>query len=124
MLKRYWRSEAEKDFGTETQAFEKLHSSGRPLQNIVACHGSFIRGGVYYIILEYADQGNLGDLMRRRAPPATGEEIIQFWEALTEVLYGLDIIHEIANSDSSSSEFMCGYGYFTKHCSLYRADFR
>lgn len=100
---------------TEKRAFDILNESDRPPNNIIGYHGSFIHGGGFNLILEYADQGNLQEFMEEHGPPPTGEDIIVFWTALAEILNGLQTIHAAGEGGMSSSQFMCGYGHPVKY---------
>ncbi|KAL8837659.1 MAG: hypothetical protein Q9176_005576 [Flavoplaca citrina] len=92
-LKTYRTPDAKQYFENERNAFIQLRYGGKPPENIIAFYGSFIRGGTYNIILEYADRGTLDDYMKNTPEPKTVIEIISFWGNFLASMGGLVQIH-------------------------------
>ncbi|KAL8793424.1 MAG: hypothetical protein Q9195_004010 [Heterodermia aff. obscurata] len=83
---------AERYWNNEWQALKRLHGNGT-CENIVGFHGSFVLGGVFHILLEYADMGTLEDYLTTIPPPCSSEDINTFYKSLLRVVYGLLRIH-------------------------------
>jgi hypothetical protein len=105
VLKTYFTSDAEKYYNTEVGAFRVIG----PNSSIIGFRGSFTRGDTYNVLLEYADKGTLEDFFRTQDPPTDGEEIIQFWEALFQIIDALRRIHEVKSDGISGPPVLSGY---------------
>lgn len=70
-----------------------LHAGNDP--NIVSFFGSFKHGDTFNIILEYANEGTLEDLMQNTQPPKKPEHLYELWGALLKLLQGLTTLHNL-----------------------------
>jgi serine/threonine protein kinase len=104
VLKEYFTSNAKQIYKAEVNAFRRLG----PASSIIAFRGSFIRGDSFNVLLEYADKGSLEDYFRTVQPPADGEQIIQFWEALSEIVGALMKIHGVKPDDTGQGRVFQG----------------
>lgn len=109
VLKTYRGKEAETNHKKEREAYMKLRGGGCPPPNIVAFYGWFIQGTSYNLILEYADQGTLEDYMERTAKPESIEDVLLFWDRLTQIILGVQSIHGRIGNDTSASQILNGY---------------
>ena len=108
MLKTYQGRDADHYFQVEKAAFERLHNSYSRPKNLIGFHGSFVRKeGKRNLILEFADGGTLKELMEK-APPSRGEEILECWKSLSDLLLALHTLHEAGGRGQSGFSFMSG----------------
>ncbi|KAF3015315.1 hypothetical protein E8E14_009162 [Neopestalotiopsis sp. 37M] len=105
-LKEYNLKYADERYNTEVEALTMLRQS--PSDNLVTFYGSFRRDGHGFIILDYADGGDLKDFFQKTAPPTTAKDVQTFWESLTMSLHGLDRIHQLMQVDSHMKEIIQG----------------
>ncbi|KAL8868868.1 MAG: hypothetical protein Q9174_004701 [Haloplaca sp. 1 TL-2023] len=110
-LKTYRQSpDAQEDFENERNAFIRLRYGDRPPDNIIQYYGSFIRGGTYSILLEYADLGTLDNYMEKIAAPTNESEIGTFWRNfLPSMLHGLAHIHGTHGPASDGQNILIGW---------------
>ena len=85
-----------------------LRLYGKPSPFIIGYYGSFIDDDTYNIILEYADRGSLEDFMKRTDQPCTVEDMIVFWDRLSNTTHGLAHIHGIPANLSSGVPVLLG----------------
>jgi hypothetical protein len=104
VLKTYFTSDAEKYYNTEVGAFRVIGQNS----SIIGFRGSFTRGDTYNMLLEYADKGTLEDFFRTEDPPTDGEEIIQFWQALFQIIDALRRIHEVKSDGTGGPRVFQG----------------
>jgi len=81
-----------------------LHAGNDP--NIVSFFGSFKHGDTFNTILEYANGGTLEDLMQRKDPPKTPEDLYELWGALSRLLQGLVTLHNLKFPSEDGEGFM------------------
>lgn len=110
VIKSYETQEAEEYYLKETDAFRTLRSSGGH-SNIIGYHGSFIRGGTYNLILEYANEGTLEDYFWRTKAPLRGEDILRLWQGLSKLVGALKMIHNVPRSESDRLHLLQGYSH-------------
>lgn len=79
-----------------------------PSKNLVTFYGSFCKDGHGFIILEFAERGDLKMLFQETPPPTTAEEILVFWKSLTMSLQGLDRIHQLMSVDQHMKNIIQG----------------
>ncbi|KAL8755893.1 MAG: hypothetical protein Q9199_003320 [Rusavskia elegans] len=104
VLKSYRNTvDAEKYYDNEWKALKRVHSPA-PSPHIVRFFGRFILGGVYNILLEYADMGTLEDYLAKTPPPCTAKDIIDFWRSILSVTWGLHRIHNSTHSAPSGTD--------------------
>ena len=84
----------------EIAAFRHLRSSSALGKYFIGFYGSFVYGGTFNILLEYADIGSLKTYFATVPPPSRGEDIITLWESLFGVLYAVESIHTIQVDES------------------------
>lgn len=109
VLKTYREAEAENNYKAERNAHMKLRWNGKPSPHIIACYGGFVHGNSYNLILEYADGGTLESFMRKTKPPSTIEDVLLFWDRLSEITHGIMCIHQTSRNDSSPSQRLNGW---------------
>jgi len=80
-----------------------LHAGNDPY--IVSFFGSFKHGDTFNIILEYANEGTLEDLMQNTPPPKSPGDLYELWGALLRLLQGLTTLHNLRfpSEDGSSA---------------------
>lgn len=105
-LKDYDLRFAEDRYQTEVDALTMLRQS--PSENLVTFYGSFCKDGHGFIILEFAERGDLKMLFQETPPPTTAEEILVFWKSLTMSLQGLDRIHQLMSVDQHMKNIIQG----------------
>lgn len=96
--------DAQSYYDNEISAFRKIESN----PNIIKYHGSFKRGDVFNLILEYADKKSLRDFYFREAPPSRPEHIIQLWDKLFHLIHALRGIHTVKPSGPPGPEIFQG----------------
>lgn len=113
VIKEYFTSDAEKYYKAEVNAFRQLQRAGRhglpSTSSIIGFRGSFTRGNSFNVILEFADRGSLEEYFKTVWPPADGEQIIQFWEALSDILTALMKIHNVKPDDAGGGRTILGW---------------
>jgi serine/threonine protein kinase len=109
VLKTYREAEAEKSYKAERKAHMSLRLNGKPSPHIIACYGGFIHGNSYNLILEYADGGTLETFMRKTKPPSTIEDVLFFWDRLSDITHGIMCIHQTSRIESSPSQRLNGW---------------
>ncbi|KAL8748261.1 MAG: hypothetical protein Q9184_007455 [Pyrenodesmia sp. 2 TL-2023] len=104
VLKSYRNTlDAKKYYDNEWKALNRVHGL-TPSSHIVRFFGRFILGGVYNILLEYADMGTLEDYLAKTPPPCTAKDIIDFWHSILSVTRGLMRIHNSTHSISLDTD--------------------
>ncbi|KAK5700213.1 hypothetical protein LTR17_023122 [Elasticomyces elasticus] len=96
VLKAYDGAEAQKHHDAEVEAYDKIHSGGLPIENLLRYYGTYTYEGKYYVILEYADVGTLEDFLRETPKPTRGEHIIGIWRGafgLVEAVFRVHMQH-------------------------------
>ncbi|KAH7409341.1 hypothetical protein BKA64DRAFT_393873 [Cadophora sp. MPI-SDFR-AT-0126] len=81
---------------SEIDTYQKLAQSGNP--SLVHYYGSYEQDDTYNIVLELADRGSLEQYLSYCQPPTAGLDIIQFWQSLFKIVWGLVCIHEVGGS--------------------------
>lgn len=77
------------------KAFRHLRST----QGIIGYCGTYVQDNTSNIILEYADQGDLDEYFKNVPQPATGGDIIKFWQHLFIIIKALTAIHKMKSSE-------------------------
>ncbi|KAL8740664.1 MAG: hypothetical protein Q9190_006661 [Brigantiaea leucoxantha] len=93
VLKTYWGPDAKDQHRAERDAFMNLRYNNTPTPCVIAYYGSFIDDGTYNIILEFADRGTLEEYMETTSKPTSIEDMIEFWDRLSDISHGLAFIH-------------------------------
>uniref|UniRef100_A0A7S0RG92 non-specific serine/threonine protein kinase n=1 Tax=Chlamydomonas leiostraca TaxID=1034604 RepID=A0A7S0RG92_9CHLO len=62
--------------------------------NIVKCYNSFIQDNELVIILEWAEAGDLGHLLRERAAAGSGFEPGQVWSFFSQICHAMKHMHD------------------------------
>jgi len=89
ILKRYLTKDAEDHYNREIRGFNTIKHP----KSMIGFYGSYIHGGSYNILLEFADKGSLEEYFQHETPPSHGEDIIKFWAHLFELTKALNAIH-------------------------------
>ena len=111
MLKTYTPYYGDEQSSNEIEAFKHLrtiinsNTDGKGWNALIEHYCSFEHDGLFNIIIEYADGGNLQELFSSSDidPPSRGQDIFEFWDGLLELLQGLHLIHSI-NIDARDSQ--------------------
>ena len=99
-MKIYRKKNAEFYFTTEARNFALLTLySHEPSPGLIGFFGGFEHNGEYHILLEYADCGTLENYFETEEPPATGADILAFWNSFKEIIKAIVKIHEIKRDD-------------------------
>uniref|UniRef100_A0A093V886 non-specific serine/threonine protein kinase n=2 Tax=Talaromyces marneffei PM1 TaxID=1077442 RepID=A0A093V886_TALMA len=96
VIKEYPKSEIEHSFKNELKAYMSFHYAGdEPYVSkyFLKYYGSFKQNNKGFIILEYADEGSLLEFFKSNQVPRTREELHGLFENLSDLLYGLRILH-------------------------------
>lgn len=105
-LKDYDLKQSGNRYSTEMEALNMLRMS--PSENLVTFYGSFRKDGHGFLILEYADAGDLSDFFTENFPPSSAMDISFFWASLLKALSGLDRIHQLMSVDSNMKSIIQG----------------
>jgi serine/threonine protein kinase len=71
-----------------------------PSPNLITYHGSFRNESTGYLLLEYADQGNLEEFFSSQEHPQSAKDVEMFWTSLLRTLTGLDRIHQVMTANN------------------------
>jgi hypothetical protein len=71
------------------------YRSVKDSDGIIRILGSYIHGTSRNILLEFADKGTLEEFFKRESPPSHGNGIVKFWEALFQIIKGVQTIHSV-----------------------------
>lgn len=64
--------------------------------SLIKFYGSFDHDDSFYILLEYADGGNLRELLEQdEHKPSSPNEIMVFWNNIMEMMKALECIHSV-----------------------------
>lgn len=86
--------DGKEQYDQELKSFASiLHAGNDP--NIVSFFGSFKHGDTFNILLEYANEGTLEDLMQNKQPPTSPGDLHELWGALLRLLQGLTTLHNL-----------------------------
>jgi serine/threonine protein kinase len=102
VLKTYTSKDAEKDYTNEVAALQRLNGNKnfRDASYIIGYYGSFVLGETRHILLEYADKGDLERYFMEVLPPDNGEDILSFWEGMSNIVRALMDIHTTRHQSS------------------------
>ncbi|OTA62684.1 kinase-like protein [Hypoxylon sp. EC38] len=105
ILKAYTRPQLYK---TEVSAFtmicNSISSEGNlKLDNIIEFYGHFTQNEKYYLLLEWAEQGNLESYFKNTRPPESAEDMFLFWKNMFKLIEGLTLIHNLGDVDEEST---------------------
>ena len=104
----YKGSSAPKYFKNETEAFIHLLDGQDPHRDVIGYYGSFKIKDNFYLILEYADKGDLESYFRNVEPPTIARDITCFWKGFLRLIYGLIKIHKIDPRDPDHLQNLIG----------------
>jgi len=62
---------------------------------MIGYHGSYVPSGVYNIILEYADGGDLEQMFQKLPQLVNGYDVLEFWNGLLDVISALVAVHDL-----------------------------
>ncbi|KAI0141645.1 hypothetical protein GGR57DRAFT_509117 [Xylariaceae sp. FL1272] len=93
VIKRYDMKYGQKSYEKEVEALTLLRYN--PSSNVIQYFGTFKTTDSGYLVLEYADRGNLESLLGQNSYPKSPEDIRMLWRSLYRTLYGLDRIHQL-----------------------------
>ena len=108
MLKSCSEKQSHRYLQIESKALTTLQQSGS--EHIVGYYGSFIQGGVFNLLLQYADGGNLLDYFAVTGPPKEPEDIQRFWKSFVSITQGLHSVHQLRPMSSDDNGEYRGYG--------------
>lgn len=98
VLKKYDLKDDQKSYETEVEALTMFRNSPSP--NLITYHGSFRNESTGYLLLEYADQGNLEEFFSSQEHPQSAKDVEMFWTSLLRTLTGLDRIHQVMTANN------------------------
>ena len=100
VIKTYRGPLSKEYYDKEVTAFKRLRSyPGCVGHVVIGFYGSYIQEDEYNIILEYANGGNLEQLLKSKDPPTDSPGIFAFWEALLDLAKALVCIHDTKSDD-------------------------
>ncbi|KAH8748010.1 kinase-like domain-containing protein [Hyaloscypha sp. PMI_1271] len=67
-----------------------------------------------YVIVEYADRGNLEEFFQKTKPPSELQDIVNFWKHFCEIAKALYSVHTITPQTGDHSEEQAGWHYDVK----------
>ncbi|OTA97618.1 hypothetical protein M434DRAFT_391812 [Hypoxylon sp. CO27-5] len=105
ILKAYTRPQLYK---TEVSAFTMIRNSASSednskLDNIIEFYGHFTQNEKYYLLLEWAEQGNLESYFKNTRPPESAADMLLFWKNMFKLIEGLILIHNLGDVDEEST---------------------
>jgi len=100
-LKRFNESDREEHYQKELKAYQILRAPGDPPPQLIQFFGGIKQSERSGIFLEYADAGNLEQFFQDHAPPRSQREMINFFEALWELLNAVAHIHTVGPAVSA-----------------------
>ncbi|KAI1141158.1 kinase-like domain-containing protein [Hypoxylon sp. FL0543] len=95
-------------YKAEVNAFTMIYNSASneeilKLDNIIEFYGHFAQNNKYYLLLEFAEQGNLDSYFKNTKPPESASEMVQFWKSMFKLFQGLILIHNLGGIDEEST---------------------
>jgi cephalosporin-C deacetylase-like acetyl esterase len=63
------------------------------VSGIIEFHGSYSHGDTFCILLEYANLGNLEQLLKVLPPPLEPQDILDFWDSFFSLLSPVAHLH-------------------------------
>ncbi|KAK1764904.1 kinase-like domain-containing protein [Phialemonium atrogriseum] len=101
VFKEYQMAESREAWTKEVDALEVADNH---CEHIVKYFGSFERDVKGVVILEYANGGNLLDILKRNQQPRNLEQTKAFWESLVAILQALDQLHHLRRTAQSKTD--------------------
>lgn len=108
-LKTYRSARARQFYETESNAFKRLFNRPNYREGIIGFNSSFIHGGTYNILLEYADRGTLENYFQNVSPPWFPDHIADFWNGFFGLAKALVLIHGELENDPDSLQAIRGW---------------
>ncbi|KAI1267594.1 hypothetical protein F5Y18DRAFT_415728 [Xylariaceae sp. FL1019] len=93
VIKRYDMNHGQRSYEKEVKALTLFRNSPSP--NLIEYFGSFKTERSGYLILEYADRGDLESLFDQPIYPQSPQDRKLFWTSLYRTLCGLDRVHQL-----------------------------
>ncbi|POS83482.1 hypothetical protein EPUL_005310 [Erysiphe pulchra] len=94
MIKSYSTTQAYNPYTKQVNAFRCIKNA----DGVLKFFGSFEYRDQSHILLEFADKGTLNDFFRTEAPPTRGDQIIDFWDNILQLIKGLKAIQSVKGS--------------------------
>ncbi|OCL14632.1 kinase-like protein [Glonium stellatum] len=116
VLKTFKPNDLVDSYEKEVRAFLALQSNTTRDPCIIGFYGSYIHGDSCNLILEYANEGTLGDYLQKYPPPTTRQDIYRFWNGLLGLIKALKAIHCIISGDSNTT--LRGWHQDIKPCNI------
>lgn len=96
------RKGSETDWDHEVESHVVLRSSLNDAGGVVRFHGCYTHGPTFNVLLEWAELGNLEQLMKRLEPPQTKEDALTFWKSYLGMLRTLENLRRMVYDDESA----------------------
>ncbi|KAJ4305089.1 hypothetical protein N0V90_000619 [Kalmusia sp. IMI 367209] len=69
---------------------------------LVHFYGSWAQGGLYNMLFEFVGGGTLTQFMEKTSPPTQGEDFLNFWRSLLNIIKPLTRIHSLPLTDDGN----------------------
>ena len=81
-------------YDAEIKAYRETASTGSPIDSLTRFYFSFTYRDLQCIVLEYADRGNLDQLMKAEKPPQHPSDVLALFRSLLELSQAADRVHK------------------------------
>ncbi|KAL9092793.1 MAG: hypothetical protein Q9165_004211 [Trypethelium subeluteriae] len=108
VLKAFHKYE-EQHYENEVRAFATLRKKVARIPGLVTFFGSFVQGGVFHILLEYADGGTLQEYLDKVPRPTSQGERRDFWKSLLPLAKALKEIHQVDPHELEDKIILLGW---------------
>ncbi|ETS80187.1 hypothetical protein PFICI_07716 [Pestalotiopsis fici W106-1] len=96
VLKTYTGKSGRKLYDNERKALTVIARGNR--NNIVKFFGSFAQNKTYNLVLEFVDSGNLLEFFQKTPPPASSQDVHDFWTSYSGLFEGVREMHQVTAS--------------------------
>lgn len=106
VLKTYTGNNAEQFYNREVRAYCAFQKPKVSASNpgMIRFYGSFKQQGRFNVLLEFADVGTLEHYFKTISRPKTGEDIINFWAQMFELIGAVKCIHHEGQMDGKDGQ--------------------
>lgn len=86
----------------EVEAYQYLIDEVDVYSYIPKIYGSWFHDGHYNFLVEFVDGETLDEFFEHAQPPTRGEDILEFWTRLSNLIKIIEIIHDVPVSGKES----------------------